>query len=184
MRALSSRGALPFSLLLLTSIVHADDRVELLLSAAPGAPTPADVVNFYATPHTGAPPLASFATYPPIGVQYLLPDRASGDFLSMLQSHPSSTRAMLERYLVVTYPSATNKKSALASLQTDPYVSYAYFVPDGWFSSDTAQQHSSPTLDGTTIYQYGRAALNIDAAWARAGGYSLVADIDTGLYVS
>lgn len=30
--------------------------------------------------------------------------------------------------------------------------------------------------------QYGRDDLNIDAAWLIAGGYSLVADIDSGLY--
>jgi len=182
MRALWLCRAIPVSAILLASNVQADDRVELLLTSAPGAPTPADVVNFYATPHTGTPPLAAFATYPPAGVQYLLPDRASGDFLTMLQNHPSSTRAMLERYLVVTYPSATSKKSALSSVQADPYVAYASFVPDGEFSSD-ASETSGPGVDGT-INQYGRAALNIDAAWTRAGGYSLVADIDSGLYVS
>jgi len=39
-------------------------------------------------------------------------------------------------------------------------------------------------IDEPLDTQYGRDALNIDAAWTLAGGYSLIATLDTGLYVN
>ncbi len=118
----------------------------------------------------------------PQQVTYLLPVRAAGDFLSRLQANPTSTRAALERYVIATYPAGTNLAPALAALQADPYVAAAYQTPAISFSS--AELTSFTVGDDSGSGQYGRDDLNINAAWQIAGGYALIADIDSGLYTS
>lgn len=70
--------------------------VELLLTDAPGAPTPQQIVEYYQQPGA-VPPLTSLSLLPPRSVEYLLPDRAQGEFLAQLQEHPNASRAKLER---------------------------------------------------------------------------------------
>ena len=170
--------ALPFS-------THAQNAprnrvIELLLTTAPGAPTSEEVVAYYEHPN-GPPPIEGLKAESPKWAEHLLSKRAEGDFLAHLQQHPESVRARLERYLVVVYPDDADLADALAALRADPYVASA--------SEPVAMQPSSVDLSqfsvGSTMPaiggDYGRIALNIDAAWQVAGGYALVANIDTGL---
>lgn len=76
--------------------------IELLLTTAPGAPTPRQVVDYYANPE-GPPPLRALSAVPPQSVQYFLPERAEGDYLDWLERNPHSTSAQLERYLLLVY---------------------------------------------------------------------------------
>ncbi|NCT67201.1 MAG: S8 family serine peptidase [Rhodanobacteraceae bacterium] len=160
--------------------------IQVLLSTAAGAPTPDELVNYYrAIPRrAGPPPLQALTVGDPQQAAWLLPVRASGDFLAHLQANPDSTRAMLERYVVVLYPEGTDLKPALAALQADPYVAAAYEPLPMRFSSVSLTSFdvigSGPS---STIDQYGRNGLNIDAAWQLAGGHALVSVIDTGLHV-
>jgi hypothetical protein len=74
--------------------------IQVLVSDAPGAPTPAQIVDYCNTwPHAGTPPLQAFNVKSPQGANYLLPDRASGDFLAWLQANPNSVRKKLEDYV-------------------------------------------------------------------------------------
>jgi hypothetical protein len=159
-----------------------DTVIELLLTTAPGTPTPAQLVNYYRKP-IGSFPLASLATMPPSAVYYLLPNRAAGNFLLSLQQNPSSARAKLERMMLLRYAPGTNMAPILGALHGDSSVEAA--------ASPIVMETSSVGLDsfsvmGTDPYasvdQYGRDTLNVDAAWQVAGGYALIADIDTGLY--
>jgi serine protease len=159
--------------------------IELLLTTAPGAPSPDDVIAFLDRPR-GSPPLAALNVENPVAAQFLIAQRADGDFLRRLQDHPDSVRAKLERYLIVTYPPDANIDRAVAALRSDPYVASAQPPVDMQLDSVSL---SSFRIDGDTTNetadsQYGRAALDVDAAWAiTGGGYALVADIDTGLFV-
>ena len=74
--------------------------------------------------------------------------------------------------------------AALIALQSDPYVSMAVEPPPVQPSSVELLNFG---IDPDTLPpggQYGRTDLNIDAAWQLAGGYALIAQIDTGLYTA
>ena len=76
---------------------RADDTIRVLLSSAPGAPSPAQVMQWVNTfPRVDAPPLAAFTVRAPLVDYWLIPDRASGDFLTWLNANPYSVRKKLE----------------------------------------------------------------------------------------
>jgi hypothetical protein len=157
--------------------------VELLLTSAPGAPTPEALIDYYTHPATGAAPLAALEVVRPLRIEYLLARRAEGDFLERLQANPGSVRAELERYLLVVYPDGADLDRAVAALRADPYVASAQEPLPMRFNSAELIDFDVDSLDGYD--QYGRGDLNVDAAWAlTGGGYALVADIDSGLYTN
>ncbi|HVT31796.1 MAG TPA: S8 family serine peptidase, partial [Rhodanobacteraceae bacterium] len=160
--------------------------VQFLVKNFPGAPTPAQVVSYYSvTPHVGPPPLHAFAIVSPLTMQYLLPVRAAGDFLAWLKANPNSARAQLENYTVGTFASTADAANAVAALNADPYVSVAYIpLPIMTSSVDLLGFDIDPSPALGLTDQYGRDELNIDAAWQLAGGDALIAQVDTGLYVS
>ena len=158
--------------------------IELLLTTAPGAPTPEQLVSYFdRLPRGGPLPLQALSVGNPSDVQYLMPVRAEGDFLAWLQANPTSPRAQLENYVVVLYPPGTNITLPLAALRSDPYVAGAHVPSPSWLSSVSLLEFE---VDGPAQPQgggqYGRTDLNIDAAWQIAGGWALVAEIDMGLY--
>lgn len=162
----------------------ADGLIELLLTTDAGAPTPAQLVDYYRKP-TGSFPLASLAAMPPLAVSYLASNRASGEFLLNLQQNPTSARAKLERMVLLRYAPETDKAPILNALHADVLVESA--------SPPVRMEGSSVGLGGFSVVgtepygsvdQYGRDTLNINAAWQIAGGYALIADIDTGLYTA
>jgi hypothetical protein len=160
--------------------------VELLLTTAPGAPTPEALIDYYAHP-AGAPPLVAFGVVRPLRIEYLLSMRAEGDFLERLEANPESVRAELERYLLVIYPEGADLQRAIAALRADPYVASAQEpLPMRFSSAELIDFDIDGLIDGLEDYdQYGRGDLNVDAAWAlTGGGYALVADIDSGLYTN
>jgi len=157
--------------------------VEVLLTTAPGAPTPDQLVDYYRRiPRSGEPPLQGLSAGNPQQVQYLMPVRASGDFLAWLQANPNSPRAILERYVVVLYPPGTDTTQPLAALRADPFVAAAYVplsLPPSSVSLSGFEVASSAPSSG----QYGREALNIpfpkpleDVQMLRFGGGELASD--------
>lgn len=115
--------------------------IEVMVSSAPGAPSPDDIVNYFASNQraTTSPPLASLAVQNPASASYLMPQRARGDALAYLKANPTTPSAMLERYVVVFYPASANLQTALTALRADPYVQAAYIPPSADFSSTTLQ---------------------------------------------
>lgn len=157
----------------------ADRMIEVLLTTAPGAPTAEQLVEFYAHP-TDVPPLDALHASPPVTVDYLLPVRTQGQFREDLLAEPQSVRAQLERYVLMVFSDGVDIDRMTAALQADPFVRYAGRPLGADFSSATV---TSFTLDDPEAPQYGRDDLNIDAAWTLAGGYALIAQLDSGLYV-
>ncbi len=163
--------------------------IHVLLSNAPGAPTPSQVVNYYNfSPRApGGPPLQGLMVENPQQTYFLMPTRASGDFLTYLQANPDSVRAKLERYVIVSYLPSASLSNALSALRSDPNVEAAFPATSAKFSSvqllgfTVGQPALAPSTSGT---QYGRDDLNVDAAWQLAGGYALIGDVDSGLYVN
>jgi len=165
---------------------QSDNRtIQVLVSDVPGAPTPAQIVDYCNTwPHVGTPPLQAFNAKSPQGADYLLPDRASGDFLAWLQANPNSVRKKLEDYVLVTFASTADIPEALVALRADPFVSEAEVPP----AIDTpSQAPTGSTIDSVASplgdTQYGWDGMNLGAAWQiTGGGYALVAQIDSGLH--
>lgn len=184
---------MPFlALLPLFSNAQEPDRyIKVLVSIEPGAPTAYDLVHYLDfSPPAGPPPLEAFSAIPPAGVSYLLPLRASGDFLAYLEANPESVRARLERYVLVAYTAQTDYEAALQSLRSDPYVMAAYPSLEVEFSSASLidfgiedQAHLGSGLQGIPA-QYGWDSLNIGAAWELAGGYAMIGSADSGLAVA
>ena len=159
--------------------------IRVLLSNAPGAPTPAAVVAWAnSSPRATKPPLQAFSTKSPQAGDYLIPDRATGDFLAWLNANPNSARRKLEDYVLLSFASA-DVPTALAALQADPSVINASEPAPYALSSveltDFSVVTTMPELLGDTD-QYGLYGMNVDAAWQLAGGYALVGQIDMGLY--
>lgn len=178
-------GLLMIALAFVPLGVRAQDTgtIRVLLSDAPGAPTPATVVTWTnSSSRLGAPPLSAFKAMSPLAGDYLIPDRATGDFLAWLNANPNSARKKLEAYVLLTFAS-TDIPAALSALQTDPYVTEASEPPPYAFSSveltDFTVVPEGP-LGGND--QYGFFDMNVDAAWQLASGYALVGQVDMGLY--
>ncbi len=167
--------------------VQPDQTIAVLVTTASGAPSADDLVNYYRGVQLAPPPLQGLTVGNPEKIAYLLPVRAGGDFLATLEAHPDSVRAQLERYVVVIYPAGSDLSAPLAALQADPYVLAAYLPLASEFSTPASVSLDAPPLRSAPEVpsvdpQYGRADLNIDAAWEMGGGYALIADIDSGLY--
>lgn len=166
-------------------------KMQVLLSAAAGAPTPEQVVSYFSTTHKAPsqPPLQSLSMGSPQSAAFLLPLRATGNFLAYLQANPSLSRSKLERYVIVTYPAGTNLQTIASTMRADPNVEAASpEAGEGRFSSAQLTGFTVTQSGGaapiSTGPQYGRDDLNIDAAWQLAGGYALIGDVDSGLYTS
>ena len=173
------------ALLLLPPTVRAQDAPPMIAVLTQDASTAAAIVDYYrATPRSGPPPLEGLDTGNPLHGTWLLPLRASGDFLERLNAHPDSVRAQLERMLVVAYPEDTALAGPLAALRADPQVRSADIPPQTQPSSVELVELGVIGSVPQGNDDYGRAALNIDAAWAIAGGHALVAMVDTGLQTS
>jgi hypothetical protein len=169
--------------------VQPEQTLDVLVTTAPGAPTADELVAYYEGLQITPPPLQGLTVGNPQKIAYLIPLRAQGDFLAHLQAHPDSLRAQLERYVVVIYPAGADLSAPLAALRADPYVLAAYpplptefSTPPASGSPDAPPWTSAPPEAPSVDPQYGRADMNVDAAWQMAGGYALIADIDSGLY--
>lgn len=170
--------------------------VELLIESGIGAPSPDQIIAYVNLGAAGGnPPLESLAVGNPQSAAYLLPFRASGDFLSWIRSDPDMARSRLERYIVVQYDSAANMDDILTAFRADPFVLYAgeplkfddeRIKLEGANVQASNEYRSSVSLPASPLVanQYGRVQLNIAAAWGFAGGYSLVGIVDTGLAVN
>lgn len=154
--------------------------LHVLLSGDPHAPTPEQVVD--AVEERGELPLQGLRAIPPERAGYAWPGRAQGDAARWLRENPDSTRAVLERYVVLTYAPQVDLTRAIESFRSDAYVVTAYIPKEARFSSVELTGFGIDYAPfGSTDTQYGRAALNIDAAWSLASGYALIGVPDTGL---
>ncbi|MFC4821790.1 S8 family peptidase [Dokdonella ginsengisoli] len=136
------------------------------------------------SPRSSTPPLEAFKIKAPLASAWLIPDRATGDFLDWLNRNPNSARKKLEDCQVATFALA-DLPAALAALQADPYVASASVSPE-------YQLHSVELIDAGIVpesedplggeTQYGIYDMNVDRAWQWASGYALIGQIDIGLF--
>jgi len=156
------------------------ETIELLVSSAPGAPDPQRIIEFAARPE-GAPPLSSLALVRLDDAQYLMRERAEGDFLARLRENPQSPRAKLESYLILALADGEDAERALALLRADPLVEAAFMPRVSDVSSVELigfEVSSGPVSRG----QYGLDLLDVKRAWSVATGNALIIAVDTGTH--
>lgn len=161
--------------------------ILVLVKNIPGAPTPEEIVDYSNTwPHAAPPPLQAFTVKDPMLGNFLMEDRATGDFLAWLNANPNSVRNKLELITLMTFPSVDDVPVALAALLADPYVEDAAEPLSMGFSTATSTDlHGETEPAQPSANQYGWDDMNLATAWnITGGGYALVAQVDMGLDVS
>ena len=100
--------------------------VYVLLSNTPGAPTVEQLAAFDFRSDK-APPLVSLAQFRPLAAYSLMHERAGGAALRYLQRNPETSRARLERYVVLRFPLSTPIREAFAAIERDAYVQHIHY---------------------------------------------------------
>lgn len=114
----------------------------------------------------------------PRKANYLLLQRAEGQFLYYLRLNPELPRSMLERYIIVEYPEQADLAVALDALRNDPTFAFAYIPSPVGFH---AGARVPATAESSTSAQPWRAMLALEQAYAVTGGWSTVGVIDNGV---
>lgn len=97
--------------------------------------------------------------------------------------NPLAPRALLERYVTLTYATPAQAASAKEMLAADPQVLSVETNIRYSFSATPSDEFFGPNASGTTPahYQWGMHALNFPAAWSKERGFAYIAAIDTGI---
>ena len=109
--------------------------VYVLLSNTPGAPTVEQLAAFDFRSDK-APPLVSLAQFRPLAAYSLMHERAGGAALRYLQRNPETSRARLERYVVLRFPLSTPIREAFAAIERDAYVQHIHYPTKLSFASE------------------------------------------------
>jgi serine protease len=166
------------------------DQLIVLLAQGGGAPTPDEVVE---QARQKRPLPAGLGAGNPEKVEFGISQRASGELLEHLLAHPESPRAMLERYLVFTYPAQANLGAIAEALRRSPHVlnvernstfELSVVPSDPLFSAKDGAGNPRPAPD----HQWGSYALKLPSsptdppgAWDYTAGHSYVGIVDTGV---
>lgn len=184
-----------FAIIAVSSLATANEpppelmTIKVLLAKNSDSPTPEEIIEYLSNAENHeSPPLDAFRVVKPVSATFLLPERAGGNLLRAIEDDPESSRAKLERYLVVRYPEGTNMIEAVTLLREDRHVLGAFqseFVElNSSAASITKITRTFPMPYAGTFTQYGRDQLNMTAAWQLASGYAVVGLADTGLAVN
>lgn len=158
--------------------------IEVLLSTDSGAPTPEDVINWgFSSPPGGPPPLPALAAEPFLAINYFIPERfrAQGDFKATLNAFPDSPQALVERFVVVTYPDGADIGNALNAYSSDPYVLTAAVMEAYDFNTVALQSFGFKEPSATQADQWHLEHHKVPQAWQHNPGHALIAFVDSGL---
>jgi hypothetical protein len=109
---------------------------------------------------------------------------AAGDFLARIQRNPESAEAKAERYVTVDFESREARENARSLLSRDPAVETVEPVVVTPINEAQPFEKSIPAAQAKGVAAGSQDfldVLNFSGAWARAGGWGLVAAIDNGL---
>lgn len=123
-------------------------------------------------------PISAWRELPPHAIRPLLQRVASADEGKKASENPDTAESRLTRYMVADYRSVGERDTAVKLLQRDALIASASsdsIVP--FATGAGATTVATKALSG----QQHRDDLNIEALWARAGGWGLVGAIDNGL---
>lgn len=189
MRRKLGRASRLFAMALAMTILPASEGMaavvfllEVTLIAPPSGPSPESIVEGYDFSSGQSPPFAAISAGSPSHAAYLLPVRAKGGFSALLQAHPNSVRAQLERTVLLAYSSAENRNLGVAALELESVIESVSAPLDFEFSADASPVALGVPLDAKSVFGVPdwRTQLNLQQAWQRQSGWARIGVLDNG----
>lgn len=169
---------------LLPAPASAAIHVEVLISSDSAAPTPEQIVDWgFSTPPVGTPPLPALAVEPFLAIDFFIPERfrAKGDFKAILDEYPDSPQALLERFIVVTYPDNANLQKVLDAFAEDSFAVAAAVMETYDFDAVTLESYGFKDPSSSQADQWHLTLHKVPQAWQHNPGHALIAFVDSGL---
>jgi serine protease len=158
--------------------------VAFVLKAVPGAPS-VDLLAGFDFASSARAPMVSLSSPRPKDIAPLMIPRAQGAFAANLIAFPDTARARLERYVIAEYHSAADAIAGATALRGDTQVLAVFSLTGAEFlTPPAANKPLGPLTIGQpkdASNQYHLDAVRAGAGWLRAGGWSLIGIVDSGL---
>ncbi|HEU4663104.1 MAG TPA: S8 family serine peptidase [Dokdonella sp.] len=160
----------------------ADQLIVVFDPLSPASPSAEDIVASANSEGRDSSTLYADLGYPVEG-RLLISETPSPDLAAALAADPTSPRALLQQYVVLTYVDAQSSAAAKALLMTDARVlsvednvelSYSTTPNDRYYAFN-----ASLPFEGN--YQWGMQAMNMAQAWTIERGHAYIGAIDTGV---
>jgi serine protease len=119
----------------------------------------------------------------PQRARFVLPYRATGETLALLEADPDSPRARIERAIVLTYPLGTEVEKLGAELSADPQI-LEVGENDRFDAAVVPNDPMFAVNPNPLQYQWGPHLLNLPAAWDRIKGNAYLGAVETGIQSS
>lgn len=161
---------------------------HIIVSNDGGAPRPSQIVEEASiSPPPPSFTLAAFNTAGPEEVRYLIKTRATGHLRTIMDNSPNWERALLQQYLIVTYPEATDVNMIQQSLDNDQFISGSYQITDQDFATlsvpypNVDQLHLKKKPQENKVKLVNKLGSDIQSAWELSEGMGYIGIADTGL---
>jgi hypothetical protein len=164
---------------------HVPGELIVLLDHGPAAPTPEAVVE---SAHARRPMPGATAIGNPIAARFVISERARGAARERTIEDPEHPAAVLQRYVVLTYPSVVDLDQVAAALEMHPDVVWvgkntlmglSVTEPNDPFFND----NPGGVLRPPEQHQWGSYSLRLHEAWDWARGHAYMGIVDTGIDV-
>lgn len=153
----------------------------VLLAAGPDVPTAEEVL---ADSQQGRGLPGGLGMGSPNKVRFGIVHRSRGEAQRRLRQNPDSPAALLERYIVLSYPAPANLEAIERALEAHPWVLSVEENTPIPVSVGAEDPLYKPVFGHPTQYQWGLHTLNFPQAWDLIKGHAYVALVDTGLQVN
>ena len=165
-----------------TAAAETSDELILLLSPSSAAPTPAAVV---AAARAGEKLPGGFHLGDPQDARFIVSRRSSAEVAAAERLEPYEPSALLQRYVVLSYPSGADLDALAAALRRNRFVEWVgknvtvdvSVEPNDPLFDDNPGGTSRPADD----HQWGSYALHLPEAWDWAKGHAYVGVVDVGI---
>lgn len=155
---------------------------ELIVLLDARAPTPAEVVN---TINDRRPVPGGLGIGNPVASRFVISDRAPESARKALAERPNSPQSLLQRYVVLAFPSVVDLDKIAEALERNPNVLWA---GRNRLAELSATEPDDPFFDddpggicrASEAHQWGSYLLHLPDAWDYTKGHSYVAIVDTG----
>lgn len=128
----------------------------------------------------------------PVASRFVISDRATEAARELLAESPDTPESLLQRYIVLTYPSVVDLDRIAEALERNPNV---LWVGKNWLGELSVTEPNDSFFDDNPVsddnpdgllrppgkHQWGSYSLHLPEAWDYSKGHSYVAIVDTGI---
>lgn len=156
----------------------------VLLDHGPIVPTPEDVVEALAQRR---PVPGDVGIGNPVAARFVISERAGEAARAYLVENPDSPEAILQRYVVLTYPPVVNVDEVAFALEINPNI---LWVGKNTLAQLSVTEPNDPLFNDNPgggpprppeQHQWGSYALHLHEAWDYTKGHAYVGIVDTGI---